>query len=163
MLWIVTCHHKCAVEYVCELWTPNSDAFTQSWTVTKTRKFHQTVEEICKLWCTKNGSHTSFAVYARRKKSYPSEWIDNEFIFISDSTDWRCFWRHLRISTMPQDSSIPQPIMVTKAALTGCRSIIFDLHCNLYIVMSQQNITTFSLANYLPGAWSSHISSGAGL
>ena len=30
---------------------------------------------------------------------------------------WRCLWRHLCIIVMPQDSSIPQSIMVARAAL----------------------------------------------
>ena len=43
---------------------------------------------------------------------------------LTTQSEYQHFWRHLCISMIPQDSSIPQPTMVARAALTGCRSII---------------------------------------
>ena len=63
----------------------NLNVLTRRWTVTKTKRFCQTVEEVYKLRHTKNGGRTSFPVGARRKLPISINWQSDEFVFISDS------------------------------------------------------------------------------
>ena len=84
-----------------------SYALTWKWKAVKSRWFHHTVEEVCKLRLTKNGSCTLFPACARRKKvTHPNKFRDSNIwtfpkdvllVDISGSIQY------------PQDSSIVQP------------------------------------------------------
>ena len=53
------------LEWMCEQVKLN--ALMRRWTVAKTRQFCRTVEQVCKLWRTKTGSHTLFLVCTKKK------------------------------------------------------------------------------------------------
>ena len=131
---------------ICELWHQviPCNALTRRWKAVKSRRFHHTVEEVCKLWLTKNGSRTLFPVCARRKKvTHPNKFRDSNIwtfpkdvllVDISASIQY------------PQDSSIVQPNRVTTPYSIGMVRIYRSLTTCWYKLV----YFCFSCANRKP-------------